>query len=189
MPQPSDPFSSATRRPAWEFCGVKDPQLVRSDWTPASEPEIAGVRARQIANVLTDNGYLTEIYRKDWNLDDLPVEQVFQKIMQPGEVSAWHAHQFTTDRLFCAQGRVKVVLYDGRTDSPTCGHLSQYRLGAERPAVIRVPPGVWHGVQAISDQPAVVLNVVDRAYCYEDPDHWRLPQDDPAIPHRFATRA
>jgi dTDP-4-dehydrorhamnose 3,5-epimerase len=40
-------------------------------------------------------------------------------------------------------------------------------------------------VQNIGDGPAAVLNAVDRAYDYEDPDHWRLPADTPEIPYRF----
>jgi dTDP-4-dehydrorhamnose 3,5-epimerase len=27
--------------------------------------------------------------------------------------------------------------------------------------------------------------MVDRAYTYEDPDHWRLPPDTREIPYRF----
>jgi dTDP-4-dehydrorhamnose 3,5-epimerase len=48
-----------------------------------------------------------------------------------------------------------------------------------------IPPGVFHGVQNISSQPAVLLNLVDKAYQYEAPDHWRLPLDTDKIPYRF----
>jgi dTDP-4-dehydrorhamnose 3,5-epimerase len=44
---------------------------------------------------------------------------------------------------------------------------------------------VWHGIQNLRQSPAVVLNLVDQAYSYEDPDHWRLPWDSPQIPFRF----
>lgn len=29
------------------------------------------------------------------------------------------------------------------------------------------------------------VNDIDRAYRYEDPDHWRLPADTGEIPYRF----
>jgi len=48
-----------------------------------------------------------------------------------------------------------------------------------------VPPGVWHGLIATGIVPALVLNLPDRAYAYEEPDHWRLPPDSPQIPYRF----
>jgi dTDP-4-dehydrorhamnose 3,5-epimerase len=45
---------------------------------------------------------------------------------------------------------------------------------------------VWHGVQNVHPGPSSVLNLVDRAYRYEAPDHWRLPPDTAEIPYRFA---
>jgi dTDP-4-dehydrorhamnose 3,5-epimerase len=163
----------------WSVEGAKDPQLVRPDWSPADCAEIEGVVARQITSVLTNNGYLTEIWRPDWHLDGMPVGQVFQRVLDPGAASGRHSHRLTTDRLACALGRLLVVLYDARRDSPTHGNVADFRLGRERPAVIVVPPGVWHGVRNIGPDPTVMLNVVDLAYDYEDPDHYRLPWDTP----------
>lgn len=172
--------------PDWLFEGEKDRQLVTPDWNPADPVRIEGVRTIAISNVLGDNGRLTEIWRRDWGLDELPVEQVFQKVMLPGEVSAWHAHRYTTDRLFCAVGRVKVVLFDGRVGSPSQGKVAESRLGVERPALVLVPPGVWHGVKALGAESAVLINLVDKAYSYEDPDHWRVPEDSPDIPYNIS---
>ena len=169
----------------WTFEGRKDSQLVTSDWNPTNQVQIAGVRTQLIGNVLGDRGYLTEVYRRDWHLDDAEVDQVFQKVMAPGDLSAWHAHKNTVDRLFCAYGRVKVVLFDGREGSSTYGQVAQYRLGTERPALIVIPPGVWHGVQATGTGPSILINIVDKAYSYQDPDHWRMPADCPEIPYRF----
>ena len=141
--------------------------------------------AHQITNVLTRNGSLTEVWRRDWKLDDLPVGQVFQRILEPGATSGWHAHAVTTDRLFCASGRILLALYDARIDSRTHCKAIDFRLGMERPAVVVVPPGVWHGVKNIGSLPALFLNIVDVAYDYEDPDHYRLPIDTPLIPYEF----
>jgi hypothetical protein len=41
------------------------------------------------------------------------------------------------------------------------------------------------GMQNISNSCTVLLNLVDRAYQYEQPDHWRLPLDSDQIPYRF----
>src|SRR5262245_29656285 len=104
---------------SWSLIGKKDRQLVRSDWQPSDPIAIEGVRFKIIANVLTDNGVLTEVFRFDWQLDGQPVKHVFQRLMEPGAISAWHAHTRTTDRLFCAFGRIKVVLFDARMSSPS----------------------------------------------------------------------
>jgi dTDP-4-dehydrorhamnose 3,5-epimerase len=155
------------------------------DWTPA-QPSIEGVRTKEVRNIVKPRGdVLCEIFRRDWLLDQGEVDQVFQSVMLPGSISAWHVHHRTIDRLFVSHGLALIVLYDGRKDSPTYQQLTEFRFGTIRPALLCVPPGVWHGVQNISSAPAVLLNLVDKAYEYDDPDHWRLPPDTDKIPYRF----
>lgn len=171
----------------WELPGnSKDRQSVTRDWTPANGRLIEGVRCKEIRNVIKSNGILTELYRTDWCLDDLPVEQVFQVQLNPGALSAWHAHELTTDRLFASSGTILIVLYDARSTSSTYRLVNEFRNGLARPTLVTVPPGVWHGVCNIGHEPATLVNMVDRAYQYEDPDHWRLPCDCPDIPYSFA---
>ena len=169
----------------WSVRGPKDPQLVRSDWTSATIGHIDGVVTREVSNVLTDTGYLTEVWRSDWSLDDRPVDQVFQRIVTAAYDGGWHAHASTYDRLFCGVGTLKVALYDARIDSCTHGNSAVFRIGEVRPATVVVPPGVWHAVKNIGSGPAVLLNAVDVAYDYEDPDHYRLPYGNEQIPVEF----
>ncbi len=166
---------------------VKDKQSITSDWQFTNQKLIDGVKVKEVRNVAKENGTLTEIFRKDWNLDLGTVEQVFQVTLFPGGLSAWHAHEFTTDRLFVNQGVIKVVLYDAIRNSPTYGYINEFRLGSMRPGLIVVPPGIWHGVQNISNEVSSLLNIVDQAYNYDDPDHWRLPSDSSQIPYVFKT--
>jgi len=161
-----------------------DRQSVRSDWLPAQKT-IDGVRIREVRNIQKGRGLLTEVFRADWRLDDGVIGQVFQVALGPREISAWHAHRRTIDRLFVNRGAVRIVLFDARTSSPTHGQLNEFRFGEHRPALLRVPPGVWHGVENLRGEPSAVLNLVDQAYSYEDPDHWRLPADSPRIPFSF----
>jgi len=163
----------------------QDRQSVTSDWNSVQDA-IDGVRVREIKNVLKNGGdVLCEVFRRDWMLDDGDVDQVFQSVMNPGSISAWHVHRCTTDRLFASHGVLQIVLFDARQESPTYGRINEFRFGALRPALLIIPPGVFHGVQNISNQPAVLLNLVDKAYQYEAPDHWRLPLDTDKIPYRF----
>lgn len=162
----------------------QDRQSVTLDWQPL-QPLIEGVRVREVKHVPKNNGVLTEVWRADWALDDLPVIQVFQNLLQPGGISGWHVHQFTSDRIFVNSGLMKLVLYDARAASPSFGRINEFRLGDVRPGLVLVPPGVWHAVQNLAPEPSRLLNLVDRAYAYEDPDHWRLPLDTPRIPYRF----
>lgn len=162
--------------------GKKDVQSVDRFWDPVGQELLEGVHVRDVRHVMKDSGYLTEVYRRDWGVGTGVIDQVFQVVLLPGAISAWHAHRTTTDRLFVVSGTQKVVLYDGRETSRTAGRLNVFRMGELRPALVLIPPGVWHGLKNIGDGASAVMNLVDSAYDYEDPDHWRAPADTPDIP-------
>lgn len=183
----TDPDRIAPAEGAIEGC-TRDPQSVTRDWQPL-QTLIGGVRVHEVKNVAKDNGYLTEIWRNDWGLAPTTVAQAFQALLEPHAVSAWHVHQHATDRLFANHGLVKIVLFDARVGSATEGRVNVFRCGTIRPTLIVVPPGVWHGVQNLGASPALLLNLPDRAYDYESPDHWRLPPDTDRIPYSFSADA
>ncbi len=108
---------------------------------------------------------------------------MFRSEILPGAVSAWHSHDATTDRLFVARGELLIVLFDARDDSPTCGSINKFRFGVLRPALTLVPPGVWHGVRNVGVEAASLVDMVDRAYSYDEPDHWSVPEDSPDLPY------
>lgn len=170
----------------WQLPGAhKDAQTVTSDWQLSQDHLIDGVIVHEAKNVIGRAGMLTELWRSDWGIDRLGIEQVFQNLLVPGAVSAWHAHAHGTDRLTVTAGQLKIVLYDCRASGPSHGTVNEFHISAMRPTLLIVPPMIWHGVKNSSGEPATLLNLTDRAYTYEDPDHWRLPADTDQIPHQF----
>ena len=165
---------------------VKDVQSITKDWIILSSELIDGVSVREVKNVPKLNGYLTEVFRQDWFEEPEEIDQVFQVVVDPRGLSAWHVHRVTTDRLFVNTGLMRIVLYDDRPESPTFGCINEFRLGSIRPGLVIIPPCVWHGVQNIGSEPSAILNLVDKAYNYDDPDHWRLPPDSDQIPFSFS---
>jgi dTDP-4-dehydrorhamnose 3,5-epimerase len=163
----------------------KDSRSITADWVGLQTP-IHNVVIKEVRNVVKPRGgTLTEIFRKDWGLDDGRIDQVFQNLLEPGQISGWHAHRDTTDRIFVNWGVIKIVLFDARKSSPSCGTVNSFQFGLIRPALVIIPPGVWHAVQNVASTPSALLNLVDQAYQYDDPDHWRLPIDTDLIPYRF----
>ena len=170
----------------WKIDGVKkDKQSVTSDWEMTDQSLIDGVRVKEIKHVIKDNGYLTEVWRADWNLDDQNTNQVFQNTFASGAISGWHAHANTVDRIMVNWGIMKIVLYDSRTDSPTYKMINQFRIGVLRPALVVIPAQVFHAVENIHSGQSALLNIASHAYQYEDPDHWRISIGDPSIPYEF----
>ena len=162
----------------------KDPQLITSDWRKLQEL-IEGVSVREVLHVPRDHGVITEVFRPEWDPTGLPVVHIYQSRLYPGALGAWSCHARNTDRLFVNQGNIKVVLYDAREGSQTSGTLNELHAGDARPCLIVLPPGVWHGLQNLGSQDALVLNMPTQPYNYEDPDHYRLPYDTPEIPYSW----
>ncbi len=161
---------------------VRDPQTITSQWNPSQQLLIQGVVVHEVKNVPKSNGRLTEIFRADWFADVQTISQVFEVVVNPGCITAWHAHEITTDRLFVTRGLMRIALYDNRAGSDTRGRLNIFTCGSLRPMLIVVPPKIWHGVQNVDVDAASVLNIVDHAYDYTAPDHWRVDADHTALP-------
>lgn len=175
-----------TARDSWKLSGASpDPQSTNASWDLVGRPVIEGVVVREVRNVLKGNGMVTELFRTDWFDESVLIDQVFQGVLEAHCVSAWHAHAQTIDRLFVNLGTMRVVLYDARRESPTFGTVSELVIGVHRPALVVIPPQVWHGVQNLLNRPSAIVNMPDHAYRYETPDHWRLPFDTDQIPYTF----
>ena len=114
----------------WLLAGAKkDGESITKEWKPTKPAMIDGVIFHEIRPVLTPYGSLSEIFRTEWVPDSAQIGQIFASTLEPGGLSAWHAHDITTDRLFVAAGQMRVVLYDAREDSPTFGEINEFKLG------------------------------------------------------------
>ena len=163
---------------------VKDKQTVLPDGRIVRDP-IDGVQLKDLRNIVTRNGLTTEVYRDEWKLWDGNPRHVIHVSFRAHAVSAWHCHQYQTDNIFVTDGSLRLVLYDARPDSPTKGKLNVFNLSRACPMVVVVPPTIWHGTKNLENSASGMINFFDRAYVYEDPDEWRLPEDTDQIPYRF----
>jgi dTDP-4-dehydrorhamnose 3,5-epimerase len=167
---------------------LKDGQLVDEDWQFQNQP-IDGVVIREVKHVPRDHGVITEMYRSEWDPTGLPVLHSYQSRLFPGAIGAWSCHARSIDRLFVNQGHVKLVLFDGREDSPTYRQVSEVHCGDVRPMFVIVPTGIWHGLQNLGTNDALMINFPTSAYDYRDPDHYRLPWDSKQIPYRWVAES
>ena len=57
--------------------------------------------------------------------------EIYFSTIYPGLVKGWHKHAQMTLNYACIHGRIKLVRYDGRDDSPTKGELMEVFLGPD----------------------------------------------------------
>lgn len=161
--------------------------------TPADESQatgigIAGALWQPLAAIPTPGGPVLHMLRPGAALwDDFRggVGEVYFSEVLPGHVKAWKSHTLQTQHFAVPSGRLRIVLYDDRQDSPTRGALRELTLGRpDRYALLRIPVNVWYGFTAEGPAPALICNCVDLPH---DPcEGRRLPLDASAIPYRWA---
>jgi len=148
---------------------------------------IAGVTVRKLRLIPDERGFLMEMLRSDWEEFD-KFGQVYVTAVYPGVVKGWHYHKIQTDRFVCVAGMAKVVLYDGREDSPTYGEVNEFFMGIQNPILLKIPPGVMHGFKGISQEMTLIVNIPSELYNYEHPDEYRLPAHTDQIPYDWARK-
>ncbi len=148
---------------------------------------IDGVAVKPLRVIPDDRGHRMEVLRCDDPLFER-FGQVYVTTAYPGVVKAWHQHSRQTDFLAVVAGMAKIALCDGRQDSPTRGEVNEFYVGIHNPALVRVPPGVWHGFKCVSETECVVMNVPSEPYSHAEPDEERKDPHGGGIPYDWALR-
>ena len=145
---------------------------------------IQGVKVKKLKVILDERGRLMEMLRND---DELFIKfgQVYLTTAYPGVIKAWHYHKIQTDHFVVVHGMMKIVLYDGRKDSPTFGQIDEYFAGVHNPVLIQIPPMVMHGFKCISEHEAIVINCPTELYNYESPDEYRIDSRSSEISYNW----
>lgn len=111
--------------------------------------------------------------------------EIYFTTIYQGIVKGWHRHREMTLNYACIAGRIKLVLFDDRADSPTRGELMEVFLGPDNYALVIIPPGVWNGFKGMTES-SIVANC-----CTHPHDPSRSDRLDPfenEIPYDWSVR-
>ena len=147
--------------------------------------QIEGVKLKQLRCIPDERGRLMEILRCDDPIF-LKFGQVYMTTVYPGVVKGWHYHKVQTDTFTVLRGMVKLVIYDGRENSPTHGEVNEFFIGEHNPLLVQIPPMLCHGFKGIGPNEAIVLNCPTEPYHREAPDEHRLDAHTKEIPYDWA---
>ncbi len=138
--------------------------------------EIPGARLTQLRAHADDRGHLTVVLRND-QPDLRRFGQVYV-VVSPvaGTIRAWHKHSRMWDWFFIGRGSAKFGLVDDRPDSEVRGAFVTVTLSERAPALLAVPPGVFHGWMSLEDETQLV-STADHRYDEDGWDEERLPYD------------
>lgn len=159
----------------------------------STERCIRGVVIKELNYYPDDRGFFCEIIRHYEDVfaaadgeNSKNFGQWSHSKMGRNTVKAWHFHHKQIDWWYCGVGVIHTVLYDLREESPTFRKKMEFKLGDRDldseviPAVVRIPPGVAHGLKVVCD-PSHLFYITSNSY---DPqDEGRYPFNSDVVPH------
>lgn len=152
-------------------------------WQAVDWPD--GVAVFPLTKHPDPRGFFMEVVRfASLRSTGFTAQQVSVSETAPGVIKAFHFHRLQSD-LFCPiHGQFRIVLLDARPGLTFgCGY-SLY-TDAERPFVLRIPPGVAHGYEVVGPDSGLMLYITSQEY--NPADEYRVAWDDPRIAFPWTT--
>lgn len=152
------------------------------------EPAIEGVEHVRLSPHVDHRGSLTEVVNVTHPFWQEPVVHAYRISIRPGRIKGWGMHKLQADRYLVESGTVRIVLYDGRVDSPTFERYEVHSFDDITAGLLRIPPGVWHADQNTGETDVFILNFPTRAFDPAHPDKYRIDPHSGEIPFDWTLR-
>jgi dTDP-4-dehydrorhamnose 3,5-epimerase len=143
---------------------------------------ISGVVVRPLTQILDERGKIMHMMRRDSD-NFMSFGEIYFSCVYPGAIKGWHIHKKMTLNYAVPHGRIKLVLYDDRPQSPTCGEVQEIFLGPDKYCLVTIPPLIWNGFKGIGTEMAIVANCSDLPHDPEEIER-RDPLDS-GIPYQW----
>ena len=136
---------------------------------------IHGVKVIPLRRIPDERGTVMHMLRAD-DPHFLGFGEMYFSTIYKSVVKGWHRHREMTLNYACVFGRIKLAMFDDRTNSPTRGRLMELFLGQDDYSLVQIPPGIWNGFKGMTDPHAIVANCCTHAH---DPIADRTERLDP----------
>lgn len=147
--------------------------------------EIKDIRIWPLKQICDERGKVMHMLRADSSRFQR-FGEIYFSVVYPGVIKAWHLHKRMILNYAVPFGRIKLVCYDERNDSPTYGEIQEIFIGEDCYQLVKVPPGIWNGFKGLGNNASIVANCATIPY---DPDE--IIRKDPFskdIPYKWEVR-
>jgi dTDP-4-dehydrorhamnose 3,5-epimerase len=148
-------------------------------------PYIDGVEVVPLRRIPDERGTIFHMLRRT-DPHFLEFGEIYFTSIYPDVVKGWHSHVEMTLNYACIFGRIKLVLYDERDESPTRGQLLEIFLGPDNHSLVVIPPNVWSGFKGMAAPFSLVANCC--THPHEPSRTSRLDPFENHIPYDWDTR-
>ena len=149
--------------------------------------EIDGVKVNPLRRIPDERGTIYHMLRRD-DPHFIEFGEIYFSTVYEGVVKGWHLHHKMTLNYTCVYGRIKLVLYDDRPDSPTRGNLQEVFLGPDNYSLVTIPTGIWNGFKGMSRPYSIVANCATVPHDPTQRDSERMDPFDNSIPYDWSVR-
>jgi dTDP-4-dehydrorhamnose 3,5-epimerase len=145
-------------------------------------PMIAGVAIHPLRQIWDERGAVLHMLRADAPHFE-SFGEIYFSVILPGAVKAWKRHREMVQNFAVPVGQIKLVIYDERSDSATCGVVQELVVGSDHYGLVRIPSRVWYGFRGIAEEASVIANCATLAH---DPlESERIDTHAENIPYRW----
>ena len=125
-----------------------------------------------LTRYVDDRGSLVELLRISWEVCPHPIRQVYMVHDRKADVRrCWHKHAELWDLFTIVHGTAVFGIVN--EDS---GFAKRYVLSDEKPQLLVVPPGFYHGWCSLTDD-TLLVSLASHEYNRDNPDEVRIPPD------------
>tara|TARA_B100000035_G_C20891492_1_gene505187 strand:- start:94 stop:537 length:444 start_codon:yes stop_codon:yes gene_type:complete len=107
-----------------------------------------------------ERGSVMHMMRNDSNIFESFGEIYFSTIFK-NSIKAWHLHKEATLNYACIKGRVKLVLFDDRTQSSSKGVYEEIILSPQNYFLITIPSNIWNGFKGLDEEESIIANCLN----------------------------
>lgn len=149
-----------------------------------STPSIDGVAIYPLRQIKDERGMVMHMLRGDAAHFE-KFGEIYFSVVLPGVVKAWKLHKEMVLNFAVPQGEIKLVIYDGRPDSPTHGVVQEIVTGIDRYGLIRIPNGVWYGFRGEAETSSMIANCATLPHTPGESE--QIDMHSTTIPYKWQT--
>jgi len=134
---------------------------------------IEGVKIIPLKRIPDERGTIYHMLRND-DPHYMKFGEIYFSTIYPNVIKGWHKHREMTLNYACIFGRIKLVLFDDRENSPTKNEVIEIFLGPDNYSLVVIPPGIINGFKGMGHPYSIVANC-----CTHKHDPSRTERIDP----------
>ena len=143
---------------------------------------IEGIKITPLKIISDNRGSVMHMLRSDSDVFQKFGEIYFSTIFKDS-IKAWHLHKEATLNYACIFGKVKLALYDDRTQSVSYGIYQELYLSLDSYSLITIPPNIWNGFKGLNDNHSIIANCLTLPH--NEKEMVRMDPNDPKFKYKW----